>query len=552
MATIFVIGTLLAVAVGLTTYLLTKRKNQRQTEVIGLELSQTKTALLTARVDFDGRQAELRNSINEAREREKEAKTSVAEGEQRYANIAAELKIALEEKGRFQNEATRVEEAKIILLEREKEIRRLNEGIATLGQQRTEAIKDAQAANERATVIVANERAAQQEVVRAKDEQIIKLNEFIAEARQVLTTEFKALSADVLKNASAQLVETADGLIGKHGEKTSADVKLHQQHIETMLKPMEENVRRLDEHLAESNLARTKAEALLDDQINRLKGANESLTNALRKPVVRGSWGEMVLENALENAGLQAGIDFVLQHHTDGEEGPKQTDALINLPKGRKLVIDSKNLMESYVAMASANDEAEKADLSEKHAKSLRSHIKALSGKEYWRRYEGLDCVFLFIPHDGMYHAAIRDEAELIREANDKRVFICNPMTLVPLLRAVRHVLDQEKLNQCAEEISKVGGELYGDVARFAENMAKIGGRLKSTVTAYNDAIPGLDRFIVSRSRALKHLGAWKGAEAELPEVIELEARLFSSQELRAANLLLNEHSELDKAASAS
>lgn len=195
--------------------------------------------------------------------------------------------------------------------------------------------------------------------------------------------------------------------------------------------------------------------------------------------------------------------------------------------------------MESYIALASTDDEAQKAVLAEIHSKSLKNHIRSLSAKEYWRRYEGLDCVILFIPHDGMYHAAIQDEAELIREACEKRVFISNPMSLIPLLKAIRYVLDQERLNKSAEEISKVGAELYGEVARFAGSMAKIGNRLKSTVSAYNDAIPGLDRFIVAKSRTLKQLGSGKGAEAELPEAIEIEPRPLSSRELRSSNLLL-------------
>lgn len=305
-----------------------------------------------------------------------------------------------------------------------------------------------------------------------------------------------------------------------------------------MLKPVEDTLKQLDKQVNDSNLARATAEALLDDQVRRLANASESLTNALRKPVVRGSWGEMTLENALENAGLEAEIDFVLQHTTDTEDGRKRTDAIINLPKGRKLIIDSKNLMESYLAFANATDEAQKVVLANIHAKALRGHIKALWGKEYTRRYEGLDCVILFIPHEGMYHAAIQDEAELIREACERRVFISNPMTLIPLLKAIRYVLDQERLNKSAEEISKVGTELYGDVARFAVKMAQIGNRLNSTVSAYNDAIPALDRFIVAKSRKLKQLGSGKGDEAELPEAIDLQPRLFSSQELRAANML--------------
>jgi DNA recombination protein RmuC len=535
---------LLAFTAALITYLLTRRHAQQRIATVTDELIQATSTALSAKADFEARQGELRKSIDEARNREMEAKASVTESEQQCTNIAAELKIALFEKGQFQNEATRVEESKATLVERDSQIQSLTIKLMELDRIKTEALKDAEAANRRATEIVTQEREAQREIVEAKNEQIAKLNEFIAQARTVLTTEFKALSADTLKSASEQLVKTADELIEKHGEKTTADVNLHHQRIETMLKPVEETIKRLDKHVEDSDLARTRAEALLDDQVKRLAGASESLTNALRKPVIRGSWGEMTLENALENAGLEAEIDFVLQHQTDAEDGRKRTDAIINLPKGRKLIIDSKNLMESYIALANAKDEVEKTILAEVHSKSLKNHIKGLSAKEYWRRYEGLDCVILFIPHDGMYHAAIQDEAELIREACEKRVFISNPISLIPLLKAIRYVLDQERLNKSAEEISNVGSELYFEVTRFAESMAKIGNRLKSTVDAYNNAIPGLDRYIVAKSRMLKHLGSGKGAEAELPEAIELEPRLFSSQELRPANVILEEDTD--------
>jgi DNA recombination protein RmuC len=533
---------ILVATVGLITYQLTGRRARLKMDAAGRELAEAKTTLLTVRVDFDARQGELRKSIEEARERENEAKAKTKEIDQRLSELADELKLALEEKGRLHNEATRVQETKAILLERDVQIQSLQERIEKLERDRTEALKDAEAANIRATELVANEKEKQAEILSAKDEQITKLEEFMTRARDVLTTEFKALSADALKDASAQLTRATDGIIEKHGEKTATDIRLHETHIETMLKPVEETIKRLDKHVEDSNLSRTRAEALLDDQVNRLADASESLTNALRKPVVRGSWGEMTLENALENAGLEAEIDFILQHYTDGEDGRKRTDAIINLPKGRKLIIDSKNLMESYLALANAEDEAQRSVLADIHSKSLRAHIKALSAKEYWRRYEGLDCVILFIPHDGMYHAAIQDEVELIREASDKRVFISNPMTLIPLLKAIRYVLDQERLNKSAEEISRVGTELYVEVTRFAVNMSTIGDRLKSTVKAYNEAIPGLDRFIVAKSRKLKQLGSAKGAEAELPEPIELEPRSFSSPELKGVDVAVGQN----------
>ena len=398
-------------------------------------------------------------------------------------------------------------------------------------------------------------KAASEELagVRAKLEATGEKIQALMDLESNLKTSFEALAASALDANSGRFIALAKTELEKLQGDTVHRLTEKETAIGTLLKPIEETIQRLDKHVADSNLARTTAEALLDDQIKRLAGASESLTNALRKPVVRGSWGEMTLENALENAGLQAEIDFKMQHSTDAEDGRKRTDAIINLPKGRKLVIDSKNLMESYIAMANTEDEAQRAVLAQAHAKSLRNHIKDLSSKEYWRRYEGLDCVILFIPHDGMYHAAIQDEAELIREACEKRVFITNPMSLIPLLKAVAYVLDQERANKSAEAIKNVGAELYAQIARFAASMTKIGSKLHSTVEAYNDAIPGLDRFIVSKSRTLKQLGSGKGAEAELPDAIELEVRPFTSPELRASNLLLvGDDSELDMAASSS
>jgi DNA recombination protein RmuC len=339
---------------------------------------------------------------------------------------------------------------------------------------------------------------------------------------------------DALQQVSTQLIQTADTLIEKHGKKAESDVIAQKEEIKTILKPVEESIKRLDKHVEDTNNARTQAEALLNDQVQRLAGASESLTTALRKPVVRGSWGEMTLENTLESAGLEPGVDYLLQHTTDAADGAQRTDAVVNLPKGKKLIIDSKNLMQTFLALQAASDPAERELRIDAHSKALRGHIKSLAAKEYWRRYDGLDCVIMFIPHDGMYHAAIQDEAELIREASEKRVFIANPMTLIPLLKAVRYVLDQERLNKSAEDISKIGTELYADITRFAEKMSLVGERIEKAVDAYNDSIPALDRFIVSKSRRLKQLGAAQGADAALPIEIDSKKREFASLELKA------------------
>lgn len=534
-----IVSAIILVGTAFAVNLLTRRVASRKAREAAAEMAVLRGNLAFTRADFEARQEELRRSLIETREREREANQRAVEAELRTAGMRDKLSAAIEEKGRLKSEAARFDEMRTLVAEREADIRKLHLRVVELESQKTEALNDAEAASKRAEDLLVTERKAQREILYAKDEQLAKMNEFIDQTRYVLKAEFTALSSRALAEASTQLLATADQLFERHAGQTTSDIQLHHQKIETMLKPVEETIKRLDKHVEESDLARSRAETLLDEQMTRLAGASEALTNALRKPVVRGSWGQMTLEIALENAGLEPDIDFVLRHYRDGdEEGPQRTEAVINLPKGRKLIIDCKNLMESYLALANCKNEAEKLRLYEDHSRSLRGHIKALSAKEYWKRYDGLDCVILFIPHDGMYHAAIQDEAELIREAAEKRVFVTNPISLIPLLKAIRYVLDQERLNKSAEEISRVGAELYIEIARFAGNLSTIGDRLKSTVKAYNDAIPNLDTYIVAKSRRLKQLGSAKGADPEIPEMIELEPRLYSSDELRRPKML--------------
>lgn len=536
MFAIFVIAAMTAMISCLVTYFVISRYAQARLNAANASLVKTETRLVSLQAASAARQEEQDSAISEAREREKLARTQSELAEGRHLETMSALTKALEEKGALESEAARIDEMRTAVADREAQILSMNSQLLELNKEKVKALKDAEAATALSAELIQQARKSQQAVLNAKNEQITKLNEFISQAKDVLATQFKALSMDTLRDVSKELAKRTQFIIEKHGEKATAEVQVSKEQIQRMLKPMEETMKRLDRRVEEGEVARTRAEALLDAQVQRLAGASESLSSALRKPVVRGSWGEMTLENTLESAGLQSQIDYILQHYTDAEDGQRRTDAIVNLPRGRKLVIDSKNLMETYIALASAEEGGQKSLLADAHSKSLRKHIKALSAKEYWRRYEGLDCVILFIPHDGMYHAAIQGEAELIRDACNKRVFISNPMSLIPLLKATHYVLDQERLNKSAEEISELGAELYSELVRFTGSVAKIGKTLRSTVAAYNDAIPGLDRFIVAKCRALKKLGSAKGSEAEPPSLVEVEPRPFASRELRVLN----------------
>lgn len=415
---------------------------------------------------------------------------------------------------------------------RDGQIGLLQTNLTELEIHKAAAVAKAEAESKRAEDVIESERQANRRIVAAKDEQIDGLRKFIEEANETLTKEFKAASSDTLDSVSKRLTEVAEGIIKSNTEKTTEEVQTRKLEIEKMLQPVADTIKRLDGHVEEGEKSRRSAQAVLEKEIERLAGASESLVNAFTRPVVKGQSGERMLEVVLEASGLPREL-YELQHFTESDQGGARTDAVVKLPGGRQLVIDSKNLMDSYLAIDRAETPEEKQDALREHSKALELHIKLLSSKDYSTRYGGFDFVIMFIPSESMYHEAVAHNPDLLRFARDRQVFIANPMTLLSLLGALQCLCRQEKQNLYAAEIATAGQELYSEIGRFAENMAKLGKRIGQTVDAYNTAVPGLDRFILAKSRRLSELGASTNKEPVAPALLEVNPRGFASKELR-------------------
>lgn len=412
------------------------------------------------------------------------------------------------------------------------QIERLQSNLTELEKQKASAVSKAEAETKRADDVIESERQANRRIVAAKDEQIEELRKFIDEANETLAKEFKAASSDTLASVTKQLTEVTEGIIKSNTEKTAEEVQTRKLEIEKMLQPVADTIKRLDGHVEEGEKSRRSAQAVLEKEIDRLAGASESLVNAFTRPVVKGASGERMLQTVLEASGLPREL-YELQHYTESDQGGARTDAVVKLPGGRQLVIDSKNLMDSYLAIDRAETHEQKQEALQEHSKALEHHIKLLSGKDYSTRYGGFDFVILFIPSESMYHEAVAHNPDMLRFARDKQVFIANPMTLLSLLAALQCLCRQEKQNLYAAEIAKAGQDLYYEIGRFAENMAKVGKRIGQTVEAYNDAVPGLDRFILAKSRKLSELGASTNKEPVTPALLESTPRGFAAKELR-------------------
>lgn len=384
--------------------------------------------------------------------------------------------------------------------------------------------------------------AAKDREIQAKDDQIENLKTFIEKANETLGNQFKAISQETLKDVSAQFEKAAKQVIDQNSESTAQKVLLHREQIEKLLQPVGHTLETLSQQVKDTNEKRGQAEAVLMSQIKDFAGANTKLANALNKPVIRGSFAETKLESLLEAAGLVKGENFELQSKVKEGEQIRIVDALVNMAQGKKLVIDSKNLLVPFVEYANAPEEEREAKLAE-FQKAFRSTLRALSLKDYAKHWEGIDAVIMFLPDEGMYMAALESDRQLIATMFEHRVFTVSPISLLPILKSVSYILGLEKQNRDTQTIVDAGRNLYESLGVILAKVKTLGDRLEGGVEAYNEVIASFEGNVLPKTRTLRSLGIQKGHPHKEIVVIESPRRDFKSrviQELGVPAEVLN------------
>lgn len=374
--------------------------------------------------------------------------------------------------------------------------------------------------------------AAKDNEIEAKNTQIENLKEFITTAQETLNKEFKTLSQETLKDVSAQFQKAATTVIEQNSETTSQNVKLHKEQIEKLLQPMGLTLKNLDQQVKDTNEKRGEAEAVLMEKIKDFAGANEKLANALNKPVIRGSFAETKLESLLEAAGLVRGENFELQAQVKDGDQTRIVDALVDMAQGKKLVIDSKNLLVPFVEYANAPEEEKAARLAD-FQKAFRNTIKALSIKDYAKHWEGIDAVIMFLPDEGMYMAAIESDRQLIATMFEQRVFTVSPVSLLPILKSVAYILGLEKQNKDTLTIVDAGRALYEALGVILGKVKTLGDKLEDGVEAYNGVIASFEGNVLPKTRQLRQLGIRRGAEHKAINPLEVQRRDFKERIVR-------------------
>jgi DNA recombination protein RmuC len=258
-----------------------------------------------------------------------------------------------------------------------------------------------------------------------------------------------------------------------------------------------------------------------------LSRETRNLVTALRRPDVRGQWGEITLKRLVELSGMTAHVDFTEQHHQTTESGAVRPDMIVHMPERRDIVVDVKTPLDAYLAAVEATDDAQRSVQLRRHAQIVGARVRELSSKQYWSQFENSpEFVVLFLPGDQFLTAALQENHGLIEESLRQNVMLATPTSLVALLKAVAYGWKQTVLADNAAEIRRLGEDLYKRLAVFGEHLGKLGKSLGSSVDAFNKAVGSLEQQILPAARRFPELGLRVQAELSIIEPVDSLARI--------------------------
>jgi DNA recombination protein RmuC len=352
---------------------------------------------------------------------------------------------------------------------------------------------------------------------------------------------FDSLAGDALKRNNEAFAELAAAKLAAAKATADGDLAHRQQAIEGMVGPLRESLERVQHQLNTVEKERAGSYSQLLTQVSMMRTTSEQLqkettqlVTALRAPQVRGRWGEMQLERAVEAAGMIEHIDYVTQATVAGPDGRLRPDLVVHLVGGKNVVVDSKVAFAGYLEAMEAKDEATRGARLKAHARHLREHIDALGAKAYFEHFSpSPEFVVCFVPADAFLDAALREDPALLERAFDQNVVVATPSTLVALLRTVAYTWRQEALAANAAEVHRLGRELYQRLSTMGGHIDKLGRSLNSAVGSYNQTVSSLESRVLVTARKMVDLKVIDPSDAtDAPKQVTETARSTQAPEV--------------------
>lgn len=359
------------------------------------------------------------------------------------------------------------------------------------------------------------EYKSQVEVMRERLRSNEEQKAFLENARNELKVQFEALSSQMLKNSRDELLNTTKTTIT---DPFSEQVKTLRERVEELQMT---SLQRLD-------VLQSTTRDLIQKSSD-VQGAAQQLTSALRSPNVKGRWGEINLVRILEFVGLIPYCDFQEQVHITDAEGSSRPDCIVSIPGDRKIIIDSKAPLESYLDAMQAQDDVAKKKAIQDHTKKVRAHIDALSKKNYTSRLRGdgqvLEAVILFMPIEGALSIALENDPTLIEYGFNKNIILAFPTSLLAILKGLSLTIQQQEVANNIYAIRDMAIELHKRFTRFTDYYAKIGLRLRQLNESYNDSVGSFNSKLLKQAEKFAELGGFENKQTVL-ETIESSVRL--------------------------
>jgi DNA recombination protein RmuC len=357
-----------------------------------------------------------------------------------------------------------------------------------------------------------------------------------------LGQQFEALSAQALDASARRFIEMAEGRLNAANVAAAGELEARRAAVDHLVGPLRETLDRLEAQLRESDADRHRSHAALAEQVtiarrssDELRTQTQALVTALRRPEARGRWGEMQLRRVVELSGMSARCDFEEQVSVTSDHGAQRPDMVIRLAGGKNIVVDSKVSLAAYLEAAETPDPDVRQARLRAHARHLRDHVDSLAAKAYWSVLSPApEFVVLFIPGEVFLAPALDYDPGLLEYAVSRRVHIATPTTLVSLLRTAQYAWQQAALSENARAVFDLGRELYERIGRLGGQVDKVGKALTNAVTAYNQAVGGLETKVLVSARRLNQLGV-VDADLDPPALVEVTTRALSAPELTAA-----------------
>jgi DNA recombination protein RmuC len=352
-------------------------------------------------------------------------------------------------------------------------------------------------------------------------------------ALERLRSGFDALAGQALRGNNETFLALANQLFGRQQAQAMLQLGEREKSVELLLAPIRDALQRTHEQIARIEKDRAETFGALRNALESvtlgqqsLQKETRNLVTALRRPEVRGQWGEMTLRRLVELAGMLEHCDFDEQVHVVGDDRNLRPDMIVRMPDGRQLVVDVKTPLDAYLAAIEATSDESRAVAVRRHAQAVADRVRHLSSKRYWSQFDrSPDFVVLFIPGDQFLSAAMAELPNLLEDAIRQDVIIATPSSFIALLKAVAYGWRQNALAENASQIRELAEELYRRLAAFSGHVARMGRTLGQSVDAYNSAVGSLERQVLPGARKFTELGLRPGRELEELPPIEKLAR---------------------------